>query len=332
MRAKFSMEGIIPIVISVSLLCHAIVVAGSLSKRPYLNFADVDCGVRQLSSELTRQGKASNSHPSLQGEFPWMASFRFNNNGNHFCGGFIISRWHILSAAHCFLDSNFVRPVKWMDVVIGGRRSADDEIKFEIDDIIIHPSYKRRGFHNDIAVVKLHEAIEWSPLTQPLCLPDPELEDVLDDSESQSKVTFQVAGWGSNGTSDSSEELRKAEIEHVYKNEECQKLYAGNDVQILDSHLCAGGGSGLDYEEENLPSDACVGDSGGPLMATKGFRDDHQNTTIAIGIVAAGKGCAKYPGIYSRISKLVGWIREVVNDDGNYKRPEDNSVVIDSYY
>ncbi|GFS48406.1 clotting factor B, partial [Nephila pilipes] len=37
---------------------------------------------------------------SRQGDFPWMVSIR--KNGRHLCGGSLIDRSHILSAAHCF--------------------------------------------------------------------------------------------------------------------------------------------------------------------------------------------------------------------------------------
>ncbi|GBO22041.1 hypothetical protein AVEN_22373-1, partial [Araneus ventricosus] len=37
---------------------------------------------------------------SRQGDFPWMVSIR--KNGKHLCGGSLIDRSHVLSAAHCF--------------------------------------------------------------------------------------------------------------------------------------------------------------------------------------------------------------------------------------
>lgn len=58
--------------------------------------------------------------------------------------------------------------------------------------------------------------------------------------------------------------------------------------------LCAGYASG--------GKDACQNDSGGPLV---------EDSTI-VGIVSWGNGCAQadYPGVYTDIGALRGWITE----------------------
>ena len=62
--------------------------------------------------------------------------------------------------------------------------------------------------------------------------------------------------------------------------------------------ICAGYDSG--------GKDACQGDSGGPFVCiTK------DKVPIITGIVSFGLGCAQpyYPGVYSRVTKALDWIK-----------------------
>jgi secreted trypsin-like serine protease len=52
---------------------------------------------------LKREGKIVGGRECFEGEFPWMISFK--SNIGHFCGGFVVSERHVLSAAHCFYHS-----------------------------------------------------------------------------------------------------------------------------------------------------------------------------------------------------------------------------------
>lgn len=55
-----------------------------------------DCGLRQFTSRIVGGTNAS------QGEWPWQASLQVQ--GNHICGGALISSQWVASAAHCFYD------------------------------------------------------------------------------------------------------------------------------------------------------------------------------------------------------------------------------------
>ena len=66
--------------------------------------------------------------------------------------------------------------------------------------------------------------------------------------------------------------------------------------------ICAGRGVG---------QDACQGDSGGPLVKKDG------DTHTLIGIVSWGIGCATHPGVYSRVSAGLEWMKSIVCDEWN---------------
>lgn len=55
--------------------------------------------------------------------------------------------------------------------------------------------------------------------------------------------------------------------------------------------------------------DACHGDSGGPLMYGKTESSNVRN--YQIGVVSYGFRCAEagYPGVYTRVTNFIDWIK-----------------------
>jgi len=75
------------------------------------------------------------------------------------------------------------------------------------------------------------------------------------------------------------------------------KSYAGN---IYPNQLCAG------YAEGGR--DSCVGDSGGPLIAT------YEGVIQQVGVVSFGYGCAQpdFYGIYTDVPYFIGWVNQYI--------------------
>jgi len=72
------------------------------------------------------------------------------------------------------------------------------------------------------------------------------------------------------------------------------------DDNIYPNQLCAG------FEQGGR--DSCVGDSGGPLIAT------YEGVVQQVGVVSFGYGCAlpNFYGIYTDIPYFIGWINQYV--------------------
>jgi trypsin len=127
-----------------------------------------------------------------------------------------------------------------------------------------------------------------------------------DPSEPVEDDPLRVMGWGLTETGgDGSDVLLETSVDYI-SNEECKEIYAGGaqyGYEITDGMMCV-------YQDF---TGACQGDSGGPMFLEKDGEIGDRPTQV--GIVSWGYGgCAKptYPGVYTRVSYYVDWIKETV--------------------
>lgn len=104
------------------------------------------------------------------GEFPWTVSVKLN--GQPICGGSLIDKSWILTAAHCVVGYN----PKNLTVRLGAYRIKDTSetqtLDVPVSMFIVHKEYSMpRPFSNDIALLKLNEQIEFTDFIIPICLP-----------------------------------------------------------------------------------------------------------------------------------------------------------------
>lgn len=104
------------------------------------------------------------------GEFPWTVSVKLN--GQPICGGSLIDKSWILTAAHCVVGYN----PKNLTVRLGAYRIKDTSETQTVDSpislFIIHKQYSMpRPFSNDIALLKMIEPVEYTDFIVPICLP-----------------------------------------------------------------------------------------------------------------------------------------------------------------
>ncbi|XP_068220005.1 transmembrane protease serine 9-like [Palaemon carinicauda] len=227
-------------------------------------------------------------------EYPWQAGLVRVGGVNPFCGASIIGRQHVLTAAHC---TKAIQDYEWrVEVLVGGHHTSPSSSKtpvsarIPIDSIIQHPNYDTSTLRNDISLIKLAAVLDLDadPRLAPVCLPTPEKLYV--------GAMAVVSGWGKLSEGGvQAHSLQKVWVP-VMTNKECEFPYRG---AIFPESLCAGYSDG--------EKDACQGDSGGPLTTEE---DSHM---VQIGVVSWGTGCARpgKPGVYTRVSKYLDWIKSV---------------------
>ncbi|XP_040061617.1 chymotrypsin-C-like [Ixodes scapularis] len=106
----------------------------------------------------------------------------------HRCGGALISSQHVLTNAHCLIET----PEKYITVLLGSYSSQQAEkegLKEEIETICIYPQYEKDIYEIDIAIITLKRPVECSQTILPVCLPD------INDNPDYD-VPMYVAGWG----------------------------------------------------------------------------------------------------------------------------------------
>ncbi|XP_054606889.2 suppressor of tumorigenicity 14 protein homolog isoform X1 [Nothobranchius furzeri] len=246
------------------------------------------CGTRPR-----KRTKIVGGSDAVMGSWPWQVSLQMDRYG-HVCGATLVaSRW-LLSAAHCFQDSDAIkysdvrawRAYMGMRVMIKGNHGASTRL---IRRILLHPQYDQFTSDYDIALLELSSPVFFNDLVQPVCVP----------AASHTFITgtsCYVTGWGvlmEDG--ELASRLQEASVKIINRST-CNKLY---EDAVTPRMLCAG----------NLQGgvDACQGDSGGPLVCL-----ERSKRWFLAGIVSWGEGCARQnrPGVYTQVVKFSDWIRQ----------------------
>merc|ERR1712048_782770 len=193
------------------------------------------CG--NTARDIFNLGKSCNivgGEDSEFGELPWQVGIRRSNdrNQNIFCGGTIINRFHILTAAHCLYKKRDINeldtPMRNLEVLVGFHKRVDPNFDrkhaeygqgvHKVAKITKHHLYRVKGAsaEYDVAILKLktpvryHESIhpdkeslskEFSgfSLVRPVCIASPKYWNskiTYNDGKGDDYSLCQVSGYG----------------------------------------------------------------------------------------------------------------------------------------
>ncbi|XP_044263564.1 trypsin-3 isoform X2 [Tribolium madens] len=256
-----------------------------------------ECG---LSADRMLMKRIIGGDEAKFAQFPWQAFIKISS---YQCGGVLVSRKFVATAAHCIITARLKDTLVYLGELdtqdTGKVKELEPAELHRVRRRIIHPNFQFRTTQPDrydLALLELITEAGYSYHISPICLPTSDM--VLTGRNAV------VAGWGKIQPSNElmgTNVLRSATVP-ILDIRECMAWHEIKQisVELHEEMLCAGHESGK--------HDACLGDSGGPLIVLENGR-----WTLA-GITSAGFGCGEphQPGIYHKIPVTADWIRSVI--------------------
>lgn len=232
-----------------------------------------------------------NGQNSTRGQFPHQALLflRVASGGQGVCGGSLISDRWILTAGHCV--DGVVSFEVHLGALVTRDRNETGRVILQTNTSILHPYYWRPVVLNDIALIRLNEAVEFSETIQPVQLPSRH--------SWFHGINAVASGFGLQNTSAPSIApiLQWTNLTTI-DNVQCYRTFGV--LVARPSVICAVG---------DERQSACNGDSGGPLITAEGIQ-------IGLTSFGSGEGCHHgHPSVFTRVTHYLDWIREVTGLD-----------------
>lgn len=218
---------------------------------------------------------------------PYIVSLRYKSFANpktpysHLCGGTILSKDTIITAADC-VEGN--EPRNYVIVAGSSNTAGSDGTIIPIKSIIVHPNYDYYSIKFNVAILKLESDLDFNGFSKA----------AIRLAEFTPKTGNGVlSGYGKvSGNSLYQSEVLKQVHVSVVDQYLCRQIYAPDEIS--NDMFCAGNMNGN--------GDGCQGDAGSPLVI---------NGELS-GVLSFGRGCGRkdYPSVYTSIAHVWSWITQ----------------------
>ncbi|XP_022130766.2 serine protease 41-like [Pieris rapae] len=262
------------------------------------------CGRRALhNAELS-----SMRTDAKAGDWPWHVVVLMRENilitTRYQCGGNIISRTAVLTAAHCVINNSLPLPSSLIIIGAGVENlkllnQSGVQLHNAVN-VIVNPGYKSEVATADLAIIRVN-AFRYTDYVQPICLWGPS----YDKSDLYGRIAV-VVGFGTTEENQLSDTLRSTDT-MVQNDTTCISSQPQFYTSLLNEFtFCAG----LDPN----PGTISRGDSGGGLTVAI-VQPDHKVSWFLRGVISS---CAAFIGetrcnpnfysIYNDVGPHYGWI------------------------
>ncbi|XP_015432594.1 PREDICTED: serine protease gd-like [Dufourea novaeangliae] len=252
---------------------------------------------------------------SSSGQWPWLvAIYIIEYKYKLQCAGSLVTNTHIITAAHCFYQSDQTAiPAGAMAVALGRYQLLNfhekGSVNADVAEYRIHPDYKSQvtsestiSADSDLAVLVLRERVEYSGLIKPICL----WSGPIDLSYVVGKVGT-VVGWGRDENGNQYLQEPRMINARIASQETCLRSQS-KFVDITSSRtFCAG------MRDGNGP---CNGDSGSAFM----LYDSETDRFYIRGVISLSlldksiMSCdLRQFVVYVDVAKYLDWIYEQIS-------------------
>uniref|UniRef100_UPI00398EDA06 serine protease 1-like n=1 Tax=Pristiophorus japonicus TaxID=55135 RepID=UPI00398EDA06 len=211
---------------------------------------------------------------------PWQVFLTFN--GQRWCGGSLINRQWIVSAAHCYQPPSILVAHLGEHVLSSPEGT---EQRLQVAKAIVHPEYTRLNLNNDIMLLKLTLPARLDQYVRPIALP----------SRCPSAGTQCItSGWGNLVTNGVQyPDVLQCLSQPILPEADCWRAYP---AYFTENMFCSGFWEG--------GQSTCQGDSGGPVVCEGELQ----------GITSWGYDCAmrNHPSVFVKVCNYNRWIEQII--------------------
>ncbi|KAJ1935931.1 hypothetical protein FBU59_005223 [Linderina macrospora] len=242
---------------------------------------------------------------------PYAVKISISLNGQDLsCGGSILSKTHIITAAHCVVDDAGTSVLPPQHFTIGyGDSSIPKQKTVKATKVTMHPGYRQQKVNaNDLAII---EVPEMQLLEQPKNSAARAIS-IFNGSIDEGQMLVAM-GWGSTKTDNDPESLSdelKAALVHVGDQKSCKKFYP-DYISSNGSKVCA-------LNKYSPGNSTCKGDSGSAVVI-KGKGGYYLAGLVSQGGRAVNSNCGTADGysLFTRISHHLDFISSVTGLDNS---------------